>query len=53
VAGATLLLSLFLASFGITTLVAKGYGNLAWGYLIIYMIPLLTIGVFKILRKTG
>jgi uncharacterized membrane protein YkvI len=50
-AGAVLLISLLLASFGITALVAKGYGNMAWGYLIIYMIPLLTIGVFKIWRK--
>ena len=52
-AGVVLLVSLLLASFGITALVAKGYGNMAWGYLIIYVIPLLTIGAFKIWRKTG
>jgi uncharacterized membrane protein YkvI len=51
VAGGALLISLFLASFGITALVAKGYGTLAWGYLVIYFIPLLTIGVFKIWRN--
>jgi uncharacterized membrane protein YkvI len=50
VGGATLVISMFLASFGITALVAKGYGNMAWGYLVIYMIPLLTVGVFKIWR---
>ena len=53
VAGAGLLISLGLASFGITALVAKGYGTIAWGYLVVFMIPLLTVGVFKIWRKTG
>ena len=50
VAGAVLLISMVLASFGITALVAKGYGTVAWGYLVIYMIPLLTVGVYKIWR---
>jgi len=40
-----------LASFGIAQLVAKGYGNLAWGFLVVYMVPLLTVGIYKILRK--
>ena len=53
VAGAALIISMFLASFGITALVAKGYGTIAWGYLIIFMIPLLTVGVYKVWRKTG
>ncbi|MDH4049485.1 MAG: hypothetical protein OEW68_15060 [Gammaproteobacteria bacterium] len=53
VSDSALLISLFLASFGITALVAKGYGNLAWGYLLVYFIPLLTIGVYKILKKAG
>ena len=52
VAGAGLFISMVLASFGITSLVAKGYGTVAWGYLIIYIIPLLTIGVYKIWRKS-
>ncbi len=51
VAGSALVMSLVLASFGITALVAKGYGNLAWAYLVVYIIPLLTIGLFKILRQ--
>jgi uncharacterized membrane protein YkvI len=51
VAGATLAISLVLTSFGITALVAQGYGTIAWGYLVIYIIPLLTIGVYKVWRK--
>lgn len=45
-----LAISLAMASVGITSLVADGYGNLAWGYLVIYLIPLLTVGVYKIAR---
>jgi len=48
VAGATLFISIVLASFGITALVAQGYGTVAWGYLVIYIVPLLTVGVYKI-----
>lgn len=48
VAGATLLVSMALASFGITALVANGYGTVAWGYLAIYIIPLLTVGAYKV-----
>jgi len=53
VAGAGLLISLGLASFGITALVAKGYGTIAWGYLVVFMIPLLTVGVYKIWRHSN
>jgi len=51
VAGSALIISMALASFGIAQLVAKGYGNLAWGFLVVYMVPLLTVGIYKILRK--
>ena len=50
VATATLLVGLLLANFGITALVAKGYGNIAWGHLIVYVIPLFTIGLYKIIK---
>jgi len=48
VAGSALLLSLGLASFGVVTLVAKGYGNAAWVSLAIFQLPLLTVGVYKL-----
>jgi uncharacterized membrane protein YkvI len=51
VAGGALIASMALASYGIADLVAKGYGNLAWGFLVVYMVPLLTVGVYKIWRK--
>ncbi len=51
VAGGVLAASLLLASAGIINLVAKGYGTIAWGFMIIYSIPVLTIGVLKIHRR--
>jgi uncharacterized membrane protein YkvI len=52
VAASVLLVSFSLASFGITALVAKGYGNLAWAYLVVYILPLLTVGVFRIFKDS-
>jgi uncharacterized membrane protein YkvI len=48
----TVLASLLLANVGIVDLVAKGYGTLAWFVLVIYVIPVLTLGLFK-LRDQG
>ena len=33
---------------GLTSLIAKGYGTVTWGFLAIYVIPVLTFGVWKI-----
>jgi uncharacterized membrane protein YkvI len=35
---------------GLTGLVAKGYGTITWGFIIVLFIPLLTWGVFLIWR---
>lgn len=52
-AGGAVALSLLLAKLGLVTLVAKGYGTLAWGFLCIYTIPVLTLGVYRIYRHRG
>jgi len=36
--------------FGIIELIAKGYGALAIGFMIVFVLPVLTIGVFKIFK---
>ena len=46
------LASLLLANIGIVGLVAKGYGTLAWFVLVIYVIPVLTLGLFKLRDPT-
>ena len=37
-----------ISSFGLTGLIAKGYGTLAWVMFIVYVIPILTLGIYKI-----
>ncbi|MBQ2860572.1 MAG: hypothetical protein IJE80_05365 [Peptococcaceae bacterium] len=36
------------STFGLTGLIAKGYGTVCWGFLFVYVIPMLTIGLMKI-----
>jgi uncharacterized membrane protein YkvI len=35
---------------GITNLIARGYGTMAWVFFAVYIIPLLTVGTWKIYR---
>jgi len=46
-----LLLSLGISSFGLIALVAKGYGSLSWGIFLFYFVPLMTVGLGRILRR--
>lgn len=50
-----LLATTFISSFGLTNLIAKGYGTLAWVFFIVYVIPVMTLGTYKIMqeRKKG
>ncbi len=50
-AGGLLLFSLLLSKAGIIDLVAKGYTALAWGFIIIFTIPTLTLGLLQIVRN--
>ena len=36
------------STFGLTSLIAKGYGTACWGFLILFALPMLTIGIYKI-----
>ena len=46
-----LLISIFFANqIGLIGLIANGYGALTWGYWIIFVIPIITIGLKKILN---
>lgn len=54
IAAATLVTSVFVADrIGLIALVDKGYGILAWVFIIIFMIPILTFGVWRILRPAS
>ena len=42
--------SLILSRFGIIALVGQGYRYLAYGFIALFAVPLLTVGVYKIVR---
>jgi len=50
---AGLLISAGLGQFGIIALIAKGYGTISWGFLFIFVLPVISIGVVKIKRASN
>jgi len=44
-------LGAILARFGIVDLIAKGYGSLTWGFLLVFVVPVLTLGLYRIARR--
>jgi len=50
VALACLVASGSLSVVGVVPLIAKGYGTMAWGFLLLFAGPLLTVGVYRLAR---
>jgi len=51
VAATALIIAIVLARrFGLIDLVARGYGTLTWFFIAIFVVPLLTLGVWRILK---
>lgn len=50
VAAVTMILAGALSALGVAELIASGYGTLSWGFMVVYVLPLLTIGVWRIAR---
>jgi len=46
-----LVLALLMSRFGMIDLIAVGYGALAWVYMLILIVPLFTIGVWKLVKS--
>lgn len=46
-----LVLGAFIAQFGLIGLIAKGYGTITWGFFIFYVVPVLTLGLWKVYKK--
>lgn len=38
------------AEFGLTGLIAQGYGTICWGFFLFFVVPMVTIGVYKIAK---
>jgi len=43
-----LLSGLGISSFGLVTLIDKGYGTVSWGFLFVYFIPIFSLGIYRI-----
>ena len=46
-----IIVSAVLSLWGITNLIAQGYGTMAWGFLFVYVVPLLSIGLYRIVKS--
>ena len=46
-----LVVASLLSRFGIIDLIATGYGALSWAFIFIFVLPLLTIGLYKLRRE--
>lgn len=50
IAVAAIIVSALISLWGITSLIAKGYGTMSYGFLLVYVLPLITIGAYRIFR---
>lgn len=46
-----ILIALGISTFGLINLIAKGYGAASWGFLVVFIIPLVTVGIYKIIKN--
>ncbi len=51
VAVVLLLIALGISTFGLIDLIAKGYGTASWGFLVVFILPLVTVGIYKIIKN--
>lgn len=51
VAAVALIASSLLSMVGVVDLIAGGYGRIAWGYLVVFLIPLFTVGLYRLRRR--
>lgn len=51
IAMSAILVSAGLSLMGITALIARGYGTMALGFMLVYVVPLLTIGVYRMRKQ--
>ncbi|MEQ8859482.1 MAG: hypothetical protein RIC56_12615 [Pseudomonadales bacterium] len=50
VATVALVLASLLSAVGVVDLIAGGYGRIAWGYLVVFIVPLFTVGVYRLVQ---
>ena len=50
VACVSVAIGIAVAQFGLTGLIAKGYGTVCWGFLVLYVLPMISLGIYKIAK---
>lgn len=50
VAIGSVVLGILVSTFGLVGLIAQGYGTITWGFFIFFVIPMMTIGVYKLAK---
>ncbi len=50
VAIAAVTVGISVSNFGLSALIAKGYGTICWGFFTVYVLPLLTIGSYELYK---
>lgn len=53
VAVVPVLIGVAVSAFGLLGLIVKGYGTACWGFLCLFAVPMLTVGVYKIVRRSN
>lgn len=53
VAVVAIAMSAALATVGIIRLIAAGYGTIAWGFFAVYVVPVMTYGIYRIVTAGG
>lgn len=46
-----LIMGVIIAQFGLVGLIAKGYGTITWGFFLFYALPIVTLGLYKIMKQ--
>ena len=46
-----MLVSAGLATLGIVTLIAEGYGLISWGFFAVYVLPVVTLGAYRVFKR--
>ncbi|MDR2538291.1 MAG: hypothetical protein LBC43_01405 [Bifidobacteriaceae bacterium] len=44
-------LGVFISQFGLTGLIAQGYGTISWGFLLVYVLPMAVFGTYDIIKQ--
>lgn len=50
VALVSVVVGICVSTFGLTGLIAKGYGTICWGFLVVFVAPMMTMGIYKIAK---